>query len=235
MDQLITISGYANTSLELCSMKNAKVGDYYNAFDQFPFMTYRKTSETKVGDTGKTTDVLGWFQTIDELKENVKALDGDVYIVGDKPYTRMKAVATGNGIEWEEDGTETIKIVQSFKDVQRMGHAKFEVKEGIYCAIGKQLPLAVYGLLSVWEPVGMYTTLVVSRFSQLKVKRMNRGDVGCADGIFYMYDGNQWHPLLNEPVKNVFKHTYYDGERHYMIREGLSIGTIELFTPREFM
>ena len=237
MNQLIPISGYANSYKELCT-KVAGEGEFYNVLEEYPFLTYIKTDETQIGDTLETTDVIGWYENKAELESNVtKPANGDVYITGSmSPYTRWKAVYDSGKLDrWEDDGTEEKKIVKKFANTVYLGKAHLQPEEGIYYSVGKTAPYKVYGVVSEWEPVGTFISYLREDIDKLKFKpeKSNVGEIANVKGIFYLYDGNDWVELiLPEPMKNVNKHTYTDGEHNYRLREGSAAGTLEFYEPR---
>lgn len=235
MNLLIPISGYANTYRELCT-KIAEAGEFYNVIEENSFVTYMKTDSTQVGDTLETTDVICWYPNKAELESNVKPKDGDVYITGvSEPYTRWKAEVNETEVHWEEDGLEEKKILKNYKTVQRFGIAHVEPEEGVYYTVGKEAPYKVYGVVSEWEPVGTFITYLGQDIDRLKHKpeKSNPGEIALIQGMFYLYNGEEWVALdIKEPIRNVYKHTYTDGEHIYLLREGAAAGTLEFYAPR---
>ena len=228
MSNLIEISGWAESFAKLCN-KVAKEGEYYNVLENGFFTTYKNTGEVILGDTYQETDILGWYQAKAQL-ENVekKPNDGDVFIVGlYAPYTRMKAVVRGPEVTWEEDGMEEKKIIRQYKDVQRLGTKTKKPEEGVFYAVGKELPYKVYGAVSAWEPVGHF-------ISSYGLKGRNYGDMAFYDGQFYLHTREGWIPQdFPQSIENYGKHTYVskDGTKS-KIREGFVLGTLEFYSPR---
>ena len=236
MNQLIPISGYANSYEELCT-KVAVSGEFYNVLNEYPCMTYIKTDTTQIGDTLKTTDVLGWFENKAELESNAKPNNGDIYITGMvAPYTRWKAVfENGKLARWEEDGEEEKKIIRNFKALNRLSAAHLEPEEGIYYSLGKEAPFKLYGVVSEWEPVGTFISYLHEDIDKLKHRpeKCNQGEIAYIQGIYYLYDGSGWVQLMiPEPIESVYKHTYVKGDHKYKLREGFAAGTLEFFEPR---
>ena len=236
MERLIPISGFARTYKELCT-KVAAAGEFYNVLDEYPFMTYLKTENMQIGDTLETTDVLGWFANKAELESNAKPSNGDIYITGlAAPYTRWKAVFESGKPHWEEDGLEEKKILKNYRTTNRLGMAHLEPEEGVYYSVGKEAPFKLYGVISEWEPVGTFISFLHEDIDKLKhnPEKRNPGETACIQGIFYLYNGEEWEQIiLPEPLRNVYKHSYTDGNHVYRLREGSALGTLEFYSPKE--
>lgn len=242
MEQLIPITGYAKSYEELCN-KVAMPGEYYNVIDGSPFMTYHKLDAAEIGDTLETTDVLGWYQVKAELESNVNPNEGDVYIVGiSAPYTRLKAQYVDYVMSWVEDGKEEKKIVKKYKNQAMLTRARLQPEEGIFYSVGSEAPYKVYGVVSQWEPVGVFISFVADKpeaLNNIPVKN-NPGEIAYVKGLYYLYTGEKkqgndgWTPIdIPEPIENIYKHVYKNKDERYKIREGVKLGTLELFSPRE--
>ena len=237
MEQLIPITGYAETYKELCN-KIAMPGEYYNVLDPKPFMTYVKLEGVEIGDTLDTTDILGWFPNKAELESNIRPSEGEVYITGEySPYTRWKAQYVDYIMTWVEDGEEEKKIVKRYKTLAVLSRSKeAQPEEGVFYAVGKEVPFAVYGVVSSWEPVGAYLSYVAKDMKQLinKPSKSQPGEIAFLDGLYYLYDGNGWNQIdIPEPIGNVNKHVYIANDEAYKLREGQHPGTLEFYQPRE--
>ncbi len=236
MDQLIPITGYAESYEELCN-KIAEHGEYYNVLNPKPFMTYYKLESVELGDTMTTTDVIGWFKNKAELESNVRIMEGEVYITGEySPYTRWKAEYVDYVLTWVQDGEEEKKIVKKFKNVNWLTRSKLQPEEGIFYAVGGEVPYKVFGVVSSWEPVGSYISYVVKDINQLlhKPEKSNPGEIAFLNGLYYLYTGKEWKEIeIPEPFENTGKHTYIKDGKKYRLREGAQFGTLEFYAPRE--
>lgn len=236
MDQLIPITGCAESYKELCN-KIAEPGEFYNVFDQAPFVTYRKTEGVEIGDTQMETDICGWFKNKAELESNVRIMEGEVYITGEiAPYTRWKAEYVDYVLTWVEDGEEEKKIIKKYKNFSWLMRSKPQPEEGIFYAVGGEVPFKVYGVVSSWEPVGSFISHVVEDMKQLqhKPEKSQPGEVAFMKGLFYFYNGKEWKQLeVHEPFESVGKHTYVKDGYKYRLREGQHFGTLEFYAPRE--
>lgn len=242
MEPLIPITGYAMSYEELCN-KVAEPGEYYNVIDGSPFMTYHKLNETELGPTNETTDVLGWFHVKAELESNINPNEGDVYIVGiSAPYTRLKAQYVNYVLTWVEDGQEEKKIIKRFKNQAMLTRSRVQPEEGIFYSVGNTAPFAVYGVVSSWEPVGVYISAVkanVEYFHNDGVKH-NAGEIAYVNGLYYLFTGAErdgyegWKRIdIPEPMKNIYEHVYKEKDKRYKIRESVKIGMLELYSPKE--
>ena len=243
MEPLIPITGYAKTYEELCN-KVAESGEYYNVLDGSPFMTYHKLNQTEIGPTGEESDVLGWYQVKAELESNVtKPKEGDVYLIGiSAPYTRMKAQYVNYIMTWVDDGEEEKKIVKNYKTETGLNRSRVQPEEGIYYTVGEQAPYKVYGVVSTWEPVGVYISYCAPNIETFRMDRIkhNPGEIAFVNGIFYYFTGPQreghegWKQIeIPEPMENIYKHVYKERNEPYKIREGIKLGTLELYSPKE--
>lgn len=236
MDYLIDISGYAETYEELCNKKDTVEGEFYNVLDGNPFTTYVKTGTEELNPIEKQTDVVGWYKNKAELLSNVKKPnDQDVYITGDiAPYTRWKATVRGVDIKWEEDGQEELKIVKLYKTKTGLLRSHYQLDPEIYYSVGENAPYEIYGVLPAWEPIGTFISRTGNKLNEFANTKLTVGSVAFVRGLFYIYTENGWQSLeIKEPIDNVENHTYVvDGEK-YRIREGLRLGTLEFYSPRE--
>ena len=236
MEPLIPITGFAKTYDELCN-KVAESGEYYNVLDESPFTTYHKLDGVEIGDTLKTTDIIGWFPNKAEMESNVRPAEGEVYITGiAAPYQRWKYEYVDYVLTCIEDGEEELKIVKKYKNKTMLTRGGAVPEEGVYYAVGKEAPYAVYGVVSSWEPVGTFISWVARDIVQLKQKpiKSNPGEIAYIKGLYYLYDGSSWTQIdVPEPIENVGKHTYQvkNGDR-YRLREGQYPGTLEYYQPR---
>ncbi len=236
MEKLIGISGYAETEKDLTKVK-AEEGEFYNVLSPYP-STYIKTGRTEFGDLLEKTDIIGWFENKAELESVVtKPNNGDIYITGmAAPYSRWKAVVRGTAVLWEEDGESEIKIVRKFNSAKQFNSAGLDDDPENYYSIGKTAPFALYGAKSTWECVGLFISHSGGDFQKNYYEGFNIGEIGCSGGLFYIYTEEGWKDLkIIEPFDNYKKHIYKDkyNDRHYSIREGFKIGTLEFFTPKE--
>ena len=236
MDLLIPITGYAKSYDELCN-KTAMSGEFYNVPENGLFTTYCKTGSDEIGDTLETTDVVGWYKTKADLESNIRPSEGECYITGDyPPYTRWKAAYINYKMTFIENGECDKKIVRNFKTLALLTKARLQPEEGVFYSLGKEMPFKIYGMVSAWEPVGSFITYVVKDMKQLinKPTKSQPGEVAFLNGLYYIYNGSEWERLeCVEPVENVYKHTYAEGDKKFRIREGLKMGTLEFFTPKE--
>ncbi len=239
MEKLIDISGYVAKEEDLTKTP-ASEGEFYNVLFPAPFMTYRKTSESEIGDLQETTDIIGWFENKAELDSNVrKPNNNDVYITGvSELYTRWKAVVSDNGINWIEDGESNIKVLKKYASARSLRNAYLELdldSENFY-SVGKTAPYALYGTKSTWECVGAILSHVGNDFDKYYREGFRIGEIAFGRGLFWIYKENGWEELkIIEPFENYKKHLYKDKEndRLYSIREGWKLGTLEFYTPKE--
>ena len=232
---LIDISGYAESYEELCN-KEAIEGEFYNVLDGNPFTTYRKTGGREFNSIMEKTDVLGWYQNKAELESNVrKPNDQDVYIVGlCAPYTRWKATVRGIDVNWDEDGAEEKKIVKNYKDKLGLMRSRNQPETDIYYSIGEQTPYDIYGATAEWEPVGSFISRTGDKLDRFNNTKLIPGMVAFCFGIFYIYKEKGWEVIkIKEPMRNIKLHTYADKKNCYRIREGLKLGTLEIYSPKE--
>ena len=242
MNQLIPITGYAETYEELCNMI-AEPGEFYNVLEQKPFLTYNKIEGVEIGDTLKTTDVIGWYKNKAELESNIRPTEGEVYITGlSAPYTRWKAEYVNYVMTWLEDGTEDKKILKKFKTPGMLTRSHEQPEEGIYYAVGHEAPYKVFGVISTWEPVGSFISYVVDDIHQVinKDERSQPGEIAYVKGMYYVYKGKKldggegWVQIdVAEPMENVYKHVFEKNGEKYKLREGQYYGTLEYYQPRE--
>lgn len=242
MEQLIPITGYANTYKELCN-KIAMPGEYYNVLEEKPFVTYYKEDSVEIGDTMQTTDVIGWYLNKAELESNVRPMEGEVYITGSSaPYTRWKAQYVNYVMTFVEDGEEEKKILRKFKTLAMLTRAKVQPEEDVYYAVGHEAPYKVYGVVSSWTPVGSFISYIVDDIHQLynKPSKSNPGEIAYMKGNYYLFKGKMadkeegWVRIdIPEPMENIYSHVFYakDGEQ-YKLREGQYGGTLEFYQPR---
>ena len=235
MNSLIEITGYAETYEELCN-KEAMTGEFWNVLDGNPFTTYQKTDGDEFNPIEKQTDVLGWYKNKAELLSDVrKPNDNDVYITGiSAPYTRWKATVRGIDIEWKEDGEEELKIVKNYKTKVGLTRARTPLEEGIFYSIGEQAPFEIYGVTKSWEAVGTIISRTGDKLPEFRNTKLAVGMVAFIHGVFYLYTESGWKEMeVVEPFSNIGKHTYTDGSQKYKIREGMKLGTLEVFSPKE--
>lgn len=239
MEQLIPITGFANTYEELCT-KVAQPGEYFNVLEPKPFMTYHKLDGIELGNTNKTTDVSGWFKNKAELESNIRPTEGEIWITGEcAPYTRWKAEYVDYILTFVEDGEEEKKIIKNYKTINRFGMAHLEPEEGIYYSVGKELPFALYGVVSSWEPVGTFISYIADSVEKLYYPYTQpkplTGQIAYVKGMYYLCDGDKWNPIdIPEPIENVYKHVFEAKDKQlYRLREGRQPGTLEYFQPKE--
>ena len=236
LDQLVPITGFAKSYKELCN-KVAEPGEFYNCLEGDFFLTYVKVDQAEIGDTLMTTDILGWYPTKADLESNAQRREGDVYIVGEcAPYTRWKAQYVDYVLTWVEDGEEEKKIVKKYKNQAMLTRSGAVPEEGVYYAVGGELPYKVYGVVSRWDPVGSFISHIVDTMSQLKQKpvKSNYGEVAYLHGTYYVFTENGWEQIeILEPMEHVGKHTYVQNGNKYKLREGQAFGTLEFYSPRE--
>ena len=236
MDQLIPITGYANSYQELCN-KTAEPGEFYNVLDEKPFVTYCKEDSTEIGDTLMETDVIGWYKNKAELESNERVIEGEVFITGDaSPFTRWKGAYVDRIATWVEDGQEEKKIVRKFKNQAMLTRSRVQPEEGVFYAVGSEAPYKVYGVVSAWTPVGSFISYIANSMTQLvnKPTKSSPGEVAYMNGLYYIYDGTGWNEIIvEEPIESVYKHTYAKNGVRYRLREGFKFGTLEFFAPRK--
>lgn len=236
MNYLVDITGYAETYEELCNKEGIYEGEFWNVLDGNPFTTYVKTAGEEFNPIGKETDILGWYKNKAELESNVKKPnDQDVYIVGiSAPYTRWKATVRGIDIEWNEDGSEELKIIKNYKAKINLIRSRNTPEDDIYYSIGEESPYEIYGKTSAWEPVGAFISRTGNKLKEFDNTKLCAGMVAFIHGIFYIYTEKGWKLLeVKEPIDNVDKHTYEINDQKFKIREGLQLGTLEFYSPRE--
>ena len=236
MDYLVDITGYAETYEELCNNSKAMEGEFWNVLDGNPFTTYVKTAGEEFNPINKQTDVIGWFSHKAELESNVKKPnDQDVYLVGlYEPYTRWKATVRGVDIKWEEDGVEELKIVKNYKTKLSLTRSRNLPEEGVYYSIGEKAPYEVYGPTAAWEPVGAFISRCGNKLFEFSNTKLSVGMVAFIHGLFYIFTEDGWKQLeIKEPIDNVDAHTYVIDDKKYKIREGMHLGSLEFYAPRE--
>jgi len=236
MDYLIDISGYADSYEELCNKKGTVEGEFWNVLDGNPFTTYVKTGSEELNSIEKQTDVLGWYKNTAELFSNVrKPNDQDVYITGEfAPYTRWKATVRGVDIKWDEDGSEELKIIKNYKTKTGMMRSRPTLDPEEFYSIGENAPFEIYGVLPAWEAIGTFISRTANKLAELNNTKLTLGTVAFIHGIFYLYTENGWKVLeIKEPIDNVDKHVYVVNDKKYKIREGMHLGTLEFYAPRE--
>ena len=236
MEKLIDSSGYVEKEEDLTNIE-ALEGEFYNVLAPAPFMTYRKTSESEIGNLQQTTDIIGWFENTAELESNVrKPNDRDVYITGTAaPYTRWKAVVRGVDIKWENDGESEIKVIRRFASERMLNSARLVPETDEYYSVGKAAPFALYGVKQAWECVGAFLSHCGDDFEKNYREGFRIGEIAFGKGMFYLYTDEGWQPMkIIEPFENYKRHIYKDqnSDRTYSIREGFKIGTLEFFEPK---
>ena len=236
MEKLIEISGYVENKDDLVRI-HADEGTYYNIL--YPTLaTYRKTSQIEIGDLLTTTDILGWFETKAELESYVtKPNQGDVYVTGtEAPYTRWKA-SVGTESTWYEDGQSEYKIVKKYPYEKTLLNCNYTPDPEECYAIGRNAPFELYGAKPSWERVGLVISHCGKDFQRNYNFGFKIGELGFEDGLFYLYTKKGWINLkIIEPFTNYMKHIFRDKfktERLYAIREGVKLGTLEFYEPKE--
>ena len=237
MEKLIDISGYVEKEEDLTHIE-ALEGEFYNVLSPAPFMTYRKTGNSEIGNLQKTTDIIAWFENSAELESNVrKPNDKDIYITGmSAPYTRWKAVVRGNDVKWEKDGESDIKVVRRFASERMLNTSNPEPDNEKYFSVGKTAPFELYGVKPSWERIGAFISHCGDDFEKNYREGFRIGEIGFGKGMFYLYTDEGWQPMkIIEPFENFKKHIYkyQNSGRNYSIREGFKLGTLEFYEPKE--
>ena len=237
MNYLVDISGYAETYEELCNKKGTFEGEFYNVLEGNPFTTYVKTGTEELNSIEKQTDVIGWYKNKAELLSNVKKPnDKDVYITGiSAPYTRWKAVVRGIDINWEEDGTEELKILKNYKTKVGLLRSKPVLDIETFYSVGEKAPYEIYGVLPAWDAIGSFISRTGNKLNEFNNTKLSVGIVAFVRGLFYIYTENGWKPIeIKEPLENYQHHTYISKDgTNVKIREGFTLGTLEFYAPRE--